>query len=322
MNIPLVSIIIPTYNAALLLEETVSSALQQTYKNIEIIIVDDGSTDTTIQLFKEFQEQGVACYSIKNGGASNARNIGLKKSKGEYIQFLDADDILHKNKIEFQLKKMLQDKADVSFTTWASFLKDVTKHSEFKFKNIDYSKTRTGKEVMVSFGMDNWYMPPVAWLTHKSLIAKAGDWDIEITNNDDGEYFSRILYNTKKVVCVEQILCFYRVTPKISLSSLNSIDKFQSAMLSYDLITQLLKKDIDTELLSYSKRMYYNMYIWAQKDYPILSRRSAKEFDKLKADCFLTRKKKYWVFIKYFGLYRGTLIYSHLVSILVKKRID
>ncbi|PQJ73323.1 glycosyltransferase family 2 protein [Polaribacter butkevichii] len=320
MNNPLVSIIIPAYNSFVFLPETVASALNQSYTNIEVIVIDDGSTDNTQTLFDNFKRKGVQCYKIKNKGASNARNIGLSKAKGVYIQFLDADDILHKNKIEFQIKKMLLEKAELSYSTWAQFSTNTTKHGVFRFKDYNYSKTRTGKELMASFGMDNWFMPVFCWLVHRSLIEKAGAWNVNITNNDDGEYFSRILYHSKKVICIDEILGYYRVLPTDSLSSLNSLNKFESAFKSYQLITELLKKDKNTDLLSYSKRMYYYLYMWAEKEYPSLSKKAAKEFDKLKANSFLSKKKKYWICIEWFGLFYGTIIYKNSVKILVKIR--
>ncbi|WP_158838007.1 glycosyltransferase family 2 protein [Polaribacter sp. L3A8] len=320
MKTPLVSIIIPTYNSIAFLQQTVESTLNQSYTNIEVIVIDDGSTDNTQTLFDDFKRKGVQCYKVKNKGASNARNIGLSKAKGNYIQFLDSDDILHKDKIELQLKKMLQVNADLSFTYWANFSKDISKHDDFRFIDINYSKICTGKDVMVSYGIDNWFVIPVAWLVHKSLIEKAGAWNVNITNNDDGEYFSRILYHSKKVICIDKILGYYRVLPTDSLSSLNSLNKFESAFKSYGLITELLKKDKNTDLLSYSKRMYYHLYIWAEKEYPSLSKKAAKEFDKLKANSFLSKKKKYWICIEWFGLFYGTIIYKNSVKILVKIR--
>ena len=100
---PKVSIIIPTYNQSQYLEEAIESALNQTYKNIEIIIVDDGSTDNTPEVIKSFDNK-IIYIQQKNKGASSARNTGIKKANGEYIAFLDADDMWLKNKLENQIK--------------------------------------------------------------------------------------------------------------------------------------------------------------------------------------------------------------------------
>lgn len=318
MENPLVSIIIPTYNSKSFLKETVNYALQQTYKNIEVILVDDGSTDGTEAYFDEFKRQAVQCFKIDNGGASNARNFGLSKSKGEYIQFLDADDLLHQNKIENQIKAMLYQKADISFTPWINFSNNINEGKKFRFDNINYAKTRTGKELMLSFGMDNWFILPVSWLTHKKLIEKAGDWNIEISNNDDGEYFSRVLYQAEKVICIDEISAYYRVTPADSLSKMNSINKIDDAFESYRLIAALLEKDSQTALLSYPKRLCYMQYLSIRNDFPKQAKRAAKAFDNINTDSFLSSKQKYWLLIKLFGLYKGTLLYDFLIKAIAK----
>src|SRR4030042_5732999 len=102
---PLVSIIIPCFNQAQYLNEALDSIMNQTYSNWECIIVNDGSQDNTDELAKNWNKRDERFRYIKkeNGGPSAARNTGLKIAKGEYIQFLDADDILECNKIEHQI---------------------------------------------------------------------------------------------------------------------------------------------------------------------------------------------------------------------------
>lgn len=101
----MVSIIIPTYNSGKYLLEAIESCLNQTYKNIEIIVIDDGSTDNTKYLLKNYIEEGKIKYFYQqNRGRSAARNLGLEKASGEFIQFLDADDYIHHKKIEKQIK--------------------------------------------------------------------------------------------------------------------------------------------------------------------------------------------------------------------------
>ncbi len=100
---PLVSILIPCYNSEQWLAETIESALAQTWKNIEIIIVDDGSTDNSLAIAKSFESSIVKVISQENKGASTARNIALKEAQGDFIQYLDADDLLAPDKIELQV---------------------------------------------------------------------------------------------------------------------------------------------------------------------------------------------------------------------------
>ena len=108
----LISIVIPTFNSSKYLSQTIETALNQTYKNTEIIIVDDNSTDNTIKIIKNYQKKNskIKFYKIKNkkntgsGSGSKPRNIGIKKSKGKYIAFLDSDDLWDKNKLQRQME--------------------------------------------------------------------------------------------------------------------------------------------------------------------------------------------------------------------------
>ena len=100
---PLVSILIPAYNSEAWLAETIQSALSQTWKKTEIIVVDDGSSDRTVEVAKQFESRGVQLLIQSNQGASAARNTAFTASKGDYIQWLDADDQLHPEKISSQM---------------------------------------------------------------------------------------------------------------------------------------------------------------------------------------------------------------------------
>lgn len=103
MSEPLVSIVIPTYNRASLIGQSLKSALAQTYKNCEIIVVDDGSTDNTRQVVESFGP-AVRYISKDNSGPSPTRNLGIREAKGEYVAFLDSDDLWEPTKIEKQLR--------------------------------------------------------------------------------------------------------------------------------------------------------------------------------------------------------------------------
>ncbi|MEB3336322.1 MAG: glycosyltransferase [Leptolyngbyaceae bacterium] len=111
---PLVSIIIPSYNAELYISEAIASALDQTYPNIEVIVVDDGSSDRSIEVIQSFGDR-IRFEAISHRGACAARNRGLALSRGEFIQFLDADDALLPHKIETQLPILISGQADLVF---------------------------------------------------------------------------------------------------------------------------------------------------------------------------------------------------------------
>lgn len=115
----LVSVIIPTYNSEKYIEETLNSVLNQTYKDFEIIIIDDCSKDNTWKIIKEYEKKynNIVCLKQEiNKGVAEARNRGIDSAKGRYIAFLDSDDLWYKEKLEKQLNFMKEKKAFFSYT--------------------------------------------------------------------------------------------------------------------------------------------------------------------------------------------------------------
>ena len=112
----LVSVIIPAYNREKTIEKAVQSVLDQTYKDIEVIVVDDGSTDATVSVVKDIGDKRVKCISLdKNSGACRARNKGIEKARGRYIAFQDSDDIWKSEKLEKQIAILKSKPADLTF---------------------------------------------------------------------------------------------------------------------------------------------------------------------------------------------------------------
>jgi len=101
---PLVSVVIPTYNRADMVVEAVDSVLKQTYSNVEVVVVDDGSTDNTRELVEAIPDERVLYLYKENNGASSARNLGILEAQGEYIAFLDSDDLFFPQKLEIQIR--------------------------------------------------------------------------------------------------------------------------------------------------------------------------------------------------------------------------
>ena len=121
MNEPLVSIITPVYNAERFLSDTIKSVQNQTYKNWEILLIDDCSKDNSAQIIKQFQKYDDRIKYIKlekNSGASVSRNTGIKNAKGRFIAFVDSDDIWKPEKLEIQIKYMLKENLGFTFTSY------------------------------------------------------------------------------------------------------------------------------------------------------------------------------------------------------------
>ena len=116
MSNDLISVVIPTFNREKLVTRSIKSVLNQTLKNIEVVVVDDGSTDNTENAIKKIKDKRIKYYKLKkNSGACYARNFGISKSKGKYIAFQDSDDVFHKDKLEKQLKNLLLNDSDLDF---------------------------------------------------------------------------------------------------------------------------------------------------------------------------------------------------------------
>ncbi|MBH8561051.1 glycosyltransferase family 2 protein [Nostoc sp. CENA67] len=126
---PLVSIIIPSYNSEKYIREALESCLQQTYKHIEVIVVNDGSTDNSPSIIEDFAAcypEVIKNYTKQNGGSASARNLGVKKSQGEYFLFLDTDDVLMNDAIESLIMGIQEQKVDTVVGDWINFFEDST----------------------------------------------------------------------------------------------------------------------------------------------------------------------------------------------------
>lgn len=137
-NNPLISIVIPCFNSEKYLWDTLESCINQTYKKIEIIVVDDGSTDSSLNIAQKYAEKNnnIKVISIENNGQCFARNLGLKEAKGEYIQFLDSDDLIIPQYIEEQLIAIQTNQADLA----------ICKPVGFNESNLDQKLNQLKKE--------------------------------------------------------------------------------------------------------------------------------------------------------------------------------
>lgn len=115
MNNPKISIIIPVYNTELFLDKCINSVLKQTYKNIEIFCVNDGSTDKSLEILQKFHDDRIKIMSIENHGVSYARNLALDNISGDYVVFVDSDDYIKETYCEELLKNLLQNNSDLSY---------------------------------------------------------------------------------------------------------------------------------------------------------------------------------------------------------------
>lgn len=236
---PLVSILIPCYNAAPWLSETLDSALAQSWFRTEIILVNDGSTDSSLATAQSYTSRGVRVLSQLNRGASAARNRALSEARGDYIQYLDADDLLHPEKIARQLASVTPGQQRVLLSgRWGRFFDQL---ANAKFSDEALDGDFTPPDFLVRKFTAHAMMHPAAWLVSRELINAAGPWDERLSLDDDGEYFSRVVLAAQRVQFCPDAVSYYRSGLNHSLSRRRSDQAWESQFLSVELrVSQLL----------------------------------------------------------------------------------
>ena len=240
---PLVSIIIPTYNRAHFLGETLDSVLNQTYENWECIVIDDGSIDYTENLMEFYCDRDKRFQYFQRPtniqkGSNVCRNYGFDKSLGKYIQFLDSDDLISGNKLEEQVKLLEENNSKtISISPWAAFTKcrsdNIVKNDPRIFK-----ASQTPIEFFNGLGEYNFFLLPHCYLVNREQVRKAGLWNEYLSINQDAEFFSRVLLLHEKIVCSKDTLAFYRRSRQITTSTYSSSAKAHDVILSWKLIEQ------------------------------------------------------------------------------------
>lgn len=261
----LVSILIPAYNSQEWLADTLASAVAQTWPRKEIIVVDDGSKDCTAEVARRFASKEVAVVTTKNQGAAAARNHALGLSQGDYIQWLDADDLLAPDKIARQLAALRESdsKRVLLSGPWAYF--NYRTHRA-RFTATSLWQDLSPVEWLLRKMGENLHMQTATWLTSRELAEAAGQWDTRLLSDDDGEYFCRVLLASEGTRFVSEAQVFYRITPSGRLSHVGTSDRKKVALLlSMKLHIQYLRSLEDSErvrkaCLTYLQTWYDNFY--------------------------------------------------------------
>ncbi|MEO5910951.1 MAG: glycosyltransferase family 2 protein [Pelobium sp.] len=265
MSLPLISIIIPVFNTEDYLTETIESAKNQTWKNKEIIIIDDGSSDGSFALAKSYENDWIKVFSQENKGASAARNYGLREAKGEYIQFLDADDFISPNKIEFQISLLNEKKNFLCICPTIYFFDGENPYNQ----EIEHSWFSKGSNDTLDFLVKLYGGPFIGpdyggmiqtnvWLTPRSVIDKAGYWNEELSLDDDGEFFCRVLLNADGIIYSKDAINYYRKYKTYkNLSAGKDYQHFKSAFNANQLKAKYILKKTDNKLAKIALSRYF-----------------------------------------------------------------
>lgn len=230
---PLVSIIIPTYNRANRLVNTLNSVRSQTYTNWECLVVDDGSTDNTVSLLQQLISEDKRFKFLKRKtqepkGANTCRNIGLRVSKGKFINFLDSDDLLAPDKLEIQIKRLQTGGQHVSICK--------TKWYDAKLKKSlgIRSDTLISKNTLEDYITSKIVWPILAPVWNRSFLEEHNLWfDVRLQQSQEYDFHIRAISKIPEIDTLEKSLCLMvKHEDNMSNSSLNTYSKVNSNLLA------------------------------------------------------------------------------------------
>lgn len=246
VHTPLVSIVVPAYNCEKYIEECIQNILNQSYTNLQIILVDDGSKDKTYEICNRFKDKRITLLHKENGGASSARNCGLKYAKGEYLLFVDSDDYLEKGAVSTLVELIKVEEADLIYFEADNFTED----SSLKIKEKGFSQKQTypvmsGNELIPLLVKNkDYHAAPFLFFIKRRILQKGLCFKEGIMMED--ELFSFQLFRAcDRVVCLRKELYHRRVRPE---SVMTSQGKEQFRYISIQTVFQELLKEQDNSI--------------------------------------------------------------------------
>lgn len=208
MSTAKISVVIPNYNREALIGETISNLLAQTLSPAEVIVVDDGSTDGSVEVIRSFGAR-VKLIQQANQGPGAARNAGLRAATGDYVQFQDSDDLYSLNKLEVQAKLLEQTGADIAFSPWVKLKiegRQVTLEDQVLQQQMPPARLS-----LPAWWLRGWSTIFQSLLFRRSFLAGVGFYRTDLMLGEDGELFFRALARSPKVAFSEEAVTLYRL---------------------------------------------------------------------------------------------------------------
>lgn len=216
---PVVSVIIPAYNAEKTILETIQSLQQQTFSDFEAIVINDGSTDSTLELLSKIEDSRLKVFSYENGGLPVARNRGIDRATGEYITFIDADDLWTPDKLELQLAALQHHPEAGVVYSWTAFINE---KSEFLYAwSPLYYEGNVYPELLIK----NFISSGSNILARRQFIEKAGKFDPTLKSAEDWDYYIR-LAALCPFVLVPKYQILYRRSSQSMTSKVDVMEKY------------------------------------------------------------------------------------------------
>jgi glycosyltransferase involved in cell wall biosynthesis len=207
-SMPLVSIVIPCFNAEAWIGETIVSALAQRSTSLEIVLVDDGSTDASVSLAERMAGDTVRVIRQRRQGVSRARNVGTEAARGEFIQYLDADDLLVADTLVHKVSA-LQSGADVAYGDWTYWERGATG----QFQEGEIVRRTVGDRPDIDIFGGKWW-PLAALLYRRTLVEKMLPWREDLPIIQDARFLLDVALCGGRFVHVGELTARYRVLPE------------------------------------------------------------------------------------------------------------
>ena len=224
----LVSICIPCHNAARYVAQAIDSILAQTWPSIEVIVVDDASTDNSREVLNDYASSRIQIVSAAYGSAAKSRNAALKLAQGDWIKFFDADDLLNRDAVKHQLRRLDGRIDAVASSSWGRFINDDL--NTFSPSPQTVWRDMSSTAWLVEAWRDGQpMMQPGIFLIPRPVLERTGGWDENLSLIDDFEFFSRVLCSSTEVLFTPNATLCYRSGLSGSLSRLRSRTAFESA---------------------------------------------------------------------------------------------
>ena len=314
----MISVIVPTYNYANYIGKAVDSVLCQSYSDLEIIIVDDGSTDNTKDIVSKFNDSRIHYFYQKNQGANVARNRGVAEANGEYILFLDSDDVLHPQHLEAYLQVALKNPGSNIYGPWE---KGYFEGERFV---VDFAKGKCPGDDLLEHWLGNWWVASNCILWARKNLQLVGEWDETLHANQDGDMALRALIAGVQFVYAENAPVA-RITmhgnENKSISDTKTRKTYESRVKVLEKSEKMLKENNNLKR-EYCRSLAMRYYYFAKQtlyDYPNFSDRCFRKYLKLNGLRKPDETYLSWVFIIFFGL-RGKARISNFFSRLIPWR--
>jgi glycosyltransferase involved in cell wall biosynthesis len=308
-----VSVLIPLFNCETYISEAIDSVLGQTYQNIEVIIVDDGSTDTSLQVAKGYESEKVKVFTLSHGRAPRARNFAFKQSTGDYIQYLDADDLLAPNKIEEHVK-ILEEHGN-NCLVFCSYTRNYNDFIKGKYIAQEVNKDYLNPlELFLDLFHSKGDVLFTSWLFPRTLIQHSDPMNEQLVKFIDSDFTLKIALKCHRLIYCKNTLVFYRATGSSRITTNQGPDAIRSGITAAESMQEVMLKHESSDRVNEALiTLYSHIYCsYFNKTNAIYLRKVEMHVEELGGSLKFIGNKYFGLLAKIIGVKTALLIKTRL----------